>query len=110
MEVNRFIEKFIHLLDPVRMNSKIECAERGVRMASAIGTMKYLTTPLSPALNRGLEFAKLRAQERNVRLTERQRIGRDGCVQAVLARFLMLSEEEQDKFIDEGVKKLVETL
>jgi len=61
-------------------------------MASASGTMKYLTTPLTPFLNRGLEFAKLRAQERNVRLSERQRIGRDGCVQAVLARFLALAE------------------
>lgn len=77
-------------------------------MASATGTMKYLTTPLTPFLNRGIEFAKLRAQERNLRLSERQRIGRDGCVQAVLARFLTLSEEDQDKWIDEGVKTLVE--
>lgn len=77
-------------------------------MASASGTMKYLTTPLTPFLNRGLEFAKLRAQERNLRLSERQRIGRDGCVQAVLARFLTLSEDEQDQWIDEGVKTLVE--
>lgn len=77
-------------------------------MASATGTMKYLTTPLTPFLNRGLEFAKLRAQERNVRLTERQRIGRDGCVQAVLARFLSMSEDEQDRFLDEGVTVLLE--
>lgn len=77
-------------------------------MASASGTMKYLTTPLTPFLNRGIEFAKLRAQERNVRLSERQRIGRDGCVQAVLARFLALSEEEQDRWIDEGVRTLIE--
>ena len=77
-------------------------------MASATGTMKYLTTPLTPYLNRGLEFAKLRAQERNVRLSERQRIGRDGCVQAVLARFLLMSEDDQDKFLDEGVKTLLE--
>lgn len=77
-------------------------------MASASGTMKYLTTPLTPFLNRGLEFAKLRAQERNVRLTERQRIGRDGCVQAVLARFLALSEEDQDRWIEEGVIALLD--
>lgn len=77
-------------------------------MASATGNLKYLTTPLTPFLNRGLEFAKLRAQERNVRLSERQRIGRDGCVQAVLARFLALSEEEQDKWVDEGVASLME--
>lgn len=77
-------------------------------MASATGTMKYLTTPLTPFLNRGLEFAKLRAQERNVRLTERQRIGRDGCVQAVLAKFLSMSEDEQDRFLDEGVSTLLE--
>lgn len=77
-------------------------------MASATGNLKYLTTPLTPFLNRGLEFAKLRAQERNVRLSERQRIGRDGCVQAVLARFLALSEEEQDKWVDEGVAALME--
>lgn len=32
-------------------------------MASVTGTMKYLTTPLTPFLNRGIEFAKLRAQE-----------------------------------------------
>jgi hypothetical protein len=77
-------------------------------MASATGNLKYLTTPLTPFLNRGLEFAKLRAQERNVRLSERQRIGRDGCVQAVLARFLALSEEDQDKWIDDGVAMLIE--
>lgn len=77
-------------------------------MASVSGTMKYLTTPLSPLLNRGLELAKLRAQERNVRLNERQRIGRDGCVQAVLARFFALPDEEQDKWIDDGVKILSE--
>lgn len=71
---------------------------------------KLMSMNLTPFLSRGIELAKLRAQERNVRLTERQRIGRDGCVQAVLARFLSLSEEEQDRFIDEGVKKLVETL
>lgn len=77
-------------------------------MSSAAQGIKFMSTPLTPFLNRGIEMAKLRAQERNLRLSERQRIGRDGCVQAVLARFLMLSEDEQDKFVDEGVKILVE--
>jgi hypothetical protein len=69
---------------------------------------KLMSMNLTPFLSRGIEFAKLRAQERNLRLSERQRIGREGCVQAVLAKFLTLSEEDQDKFIDEGVKTLVE--
>lgn len=77
-------------------------------MSSAVQGIKFMSTPLTPFLNRGIEMAKLRAQERNVRLSERQRIGRDGCVQAVLARFLALSEEEQDSWIDEGVKTLIE--
>lgn len=77
-------------------------------MSSAVQGIKFMSTPLTPFLNRGIEMAKLRAQERNLRLSERQRIGRDGCVQAVLARFLTLSEEEQDQWIDEGVKTLVE--
>lgn len=77
-------------------------------MSSAVQGIKFMSTPLTPFLNRGIEMAKLRAQERNLRLSERQRIGRDGCVQAVLARFLTLSEEDQDKWIDEGVKTLVE--
>lgn len=77
-------------------------------MASVIAGLKFMSTPLTPFLNRGLEFAKVRAQERNVRVSDRQRIGRDGCVQAILARFLLLSEEEQDKWIDEGVKTLIE--
>lgn len=77
-------------------------------MARSVTSLKYMSTPLTPFLNRGLEFAKVRAQERNVRLSERQRIGRDGCVQAVLASFLLLSEEEQDKWIDDGVKALIE--
>lgn len=78
-------------------------------MSSAASSgLKLMSMNLTPYLSRGIELAKLRAQERNVRLSERQRIGRDGCVQAVLARFLMLSEEEQDKFVDEGVKILIE--
>lgn len=77
-------------------------------MPSAVQGIKFMSTPLTPFLNRGIEMAKLRAQERNLRLSERQRIGRDGCVQAVLARFLTLSEDEQDQWIDEGVKTLVE--
>lgn len=77
-------------------------------MSSAVQGIKFMSTPLTPFLNRGIEMAKLRAQERNLRLSERQRIGRDGCVQAVLARFLTLSEDEQDQWIDEGVKTLVE--
>jgi len=75
-------------------------------MASATGTIKYLTTPLTNPLNRGLEFTKVRAQERGVILSGRQRIGRDGCVQAILARFLLLPEDEQDRWIDEGVESL----
>lgn len=77
-------------------------------MASAVAGLKYMSTPLTPFLNRGLEFAKVRAQERNVRVSERQRIGRDGCVQAVIARFLMMTEAEQDLWIDEGVQVLIE--
>lgn len=77
-------------------------------MSSAVGIIKHLTTPITPFLNRGIELVKLRAQERNVRLGGRQRIGRDGCVQAVLARFLTMSEAEQDAFIDEGVAILLE--
>lgn len=76
-------------------------------MATVAGNLKYLTTPLVPYLNRGLEMAKLRAQERNVRLSDRQRIGRDGCVQAVLAQFLTMSDEEQDRWIDAGVQVLL---
>lgn len=77
-------------------------------MSNAAPGMKLMSTPLTPFLNRGIELAKLRAQERNVRLSERQRIGRDGCVQAVLARFLTMSEAEQDAFIDQGVSILLE--
>lgn len=76
-------------------------------MATVAGNLKYLTTPLVPYLNRGVEMAKLRSQERNVRLSDRQRIGRDGCVQAVLAQFLTLSDEEQDQWIEDGVAVLL---
>lgn len=76
-------------------------------MATAAGNLKYLTTPLPPVLNRGLEMAKLRAQEKNVRLNERQRIGRDGCVQAILFKFLELPEDVQDKWILEGAQSLM---
>lgn len=75
-------------------------------MANVAGNLKYLTTPLPPLLNRGLEMAKLRAQEKNVRLNERQRIGRDGCVQAILFKFLEMPEEIQDQWISEGAKSL----
>lgn len=75
---------------------------------ATVSAGKLMSMNLTPFLSRGIELAKLRAQERNVRLSERQRIGRDGCVQAVLAQFLTLSEEEQDRFVDEGVKVLIE--
>ena len=77
-------------------------------MAAVAGNIKYLTTPLPPIINRGLELAKLRAQENNLRLNERQRIGRDGCVQAILFQFLQLPEHVQDEWIDQGVKALIE--
>lgn len=76
--------------------------------SSPMANVKFMSTPLTPYLNRGLEFAKLRAQERNVRLSDRQRIGRDGCVQAILAQFLSLPESDQDKWIDKGVAVLLE--
>lgn len=75
---------------------------------SVVVSGKLMNMNLTPFLSRGVELAKLRAQERNVRLKERQRIGRDGCVQAVLARFLTMSEDDQDRFLDEGVKTLIE--
>lgn len=77
-------------------------------MASAINGLKHMTMPLTTFLNRGIEFAKVRAQERNLRVSERQRIGRDGCVQAILAQFLTLPEDEQDKWIENGVKVLLD--
>lgn len=75
---------------------------------SSASSVKLMSVNLPPFLSRGMELAKLRAQERNVRLTERQRIGRDGCVQAVLAQFLSMSEADQDRWIDEGVKLLID--
>lgn len=77
-------------------------------MAAAQSSARLISLYLTPSLLRGVEFAKLRAQERNLRVTERQRIGREGCVQAVLARFLMMPEDEQDRWIDEGVVKITE--
>ncbi len=73
-----------------------------------IPKLKYLTTPLAPFLNRGLEFAKLRAQENGLRVSERQRVGRDGGVQAILAQFLTMSESDQDAWIANGVKVLID--
>lgn len=74
---------------------------------STVSVGKLMSMNLTPFLSRGIELAKLRAQERNLRLSERQRIGRDGCVQAVLASFLTMSEEDQDRFIDKGVETLL---
>jgi hypothetical protein len=77
-------------------------------MSMATSNLKYLTTPLVPFLNRGLELAKLRAQESGLKLSERQRIGRDGTIQAILAQFLTLSESDQDAWIANGVKVLID--
>jgi hypothetical protein len=77
-------------------------------MSSGLNNMKFMTIPLSSFLNRGLEFAKVRAQEKNLRLSERQRIGRDGCVQAIIAQFLTLTESDQDAWIANGVKVLID--
>jgi len=76
-------------------------------ISSPTAAVKFTSTPLTPYLNRGLEFSKVRAQERRVRLSDRQRIGRDGCVQAILAQFLQLSESDQDEWIDKGVAVLL---
>jgi hypothetical protein len=73
-----------------------------------IPKLKHMTIPLIPFLNRGIEFAKVRAQENGLRVTERQRIGRDGCVQAILAQFLTMSESDQDAWIANGVKVLID--
>jgi hypothetical protein len=67
-----------------------------------------MTIPLTAFLNRGIEFAKVRAQEKGLRVSDRQRIGRDGCVQAILAQFLTLPEEEQDAWVESGVKVLID--
>lgn len=77
-------------------------------MANAINSLKHMTMPLTSYLNRGIEFAKVRAQEKNLRISDRQRIGRDGCVQAILAQFLTLSEDDQDKWVENGIKVLLE--
>ena len=77
-------------------------------MLNSKTSLKHMTIPLTIFLNRGIEFAKVRAQEKGLRVSDRQRIGRDGCVQAIIAQFLTLPEEEQDAWVENGVKVLID--
>jgi len=67
---------------------------------------KHVSFSIPGQLGEDLEELKYVCQDSGIRITERQVIGRNGIVLAMLARLSELPEKEQFEFVSQGVNRL----
>jgi hypothetical protein len=67
---------------------------------------KFVSFAIPGELGEDLEELKYACQDSGIKITERQLIGRNGIVLAALARLSAMPEDEQFKFVSEGIDRL----
>lgn len=67
---------------------------------------KFVSFSIPGELGEDLEELKYACQDSGIKITERQLIGRNGIVLAALARLAAMPEDEQFKFVSEGISRL----